>query len=158
MNAALNAVKESAACAVLRRLAGLICASMLAALLLNGQRVLAMLLRLLHVLRPLLFGVLFASMLEPSYERLRADLTAFAEKRRLPSGWIRPAALTGAILPPVLILISLLCVLVPQAADSTASLMRRFLSFLQGISKKCLKGMRSRVKGKAMFLRTVRWG
>ena len=90
----------------------------LAALLLNGQRVLAMLLRLLHVLRPLLFGVLFASVLEPSYERLRADLTAFAEKRRLPSGWIRPAALTGAILPPVLILISLLCVLVPQAADS----------------------------------------
>ncbi|MBR5723579.1 MAG: hypothetical protein IKX57_08100, partial [Oscillospiraceae bacterium] len=43
----------------------------LAALLLHGQSVLAMLRRLLHVLRPLLLGVLFATMLEPSYERLR---------------------------------------------------------------------------------------
>ena len=92
----------------------------LAALLLHGQSVLAMLRRLLHVLRPLLLGVLFATMLEPSYERLRADLTAFAESRRHPlrTGWIRPAALTGAILPPVLVLISLLCILVPQVTAS----------------------------------------
>ena len=86
-----------------------------AALLLHGQSILAMLCRLLKVLRPLLLGVLFASMLEPSYERLRADFTAFAEKRHLRrTGWIRPAALLGAMLPPVFVLISLLCVLVPR--------------------------------------------
>lgn len=90
-----------------------------AALLLHGQSILAMLCRLLKVLRPLLLGVLFASMLEPSYERLRADFTAFAEKRHLHrTGWIRPAALLGAMLPPVFVLISLLCVLVPQVMRS----------------------------------------
>lgn len=90
----------------------------LAAVLLHSQQILSVLCRLLHVLRPLLLGVLFASMLEPSYEQLRTDFTAFAEKRRHTTCWIRPVSLIGAILPPVLILVSLLCVLVPQIMHS----------------------------------------
>ena len=35
---------------------------------------------LLHTLRPLLLGVLFATVLNPSYERLHADFTAFSER------------------------------------------------------------------------------
>ncbi|MBP0975154.1 MAG: hypothetical protein J6P20_03730, partial [Oscillospiraceae bacterium] len=44
-----------------------------AALLLHIGQVWAAALRLLHVFRPLLLGILFATMLEPSYERLRLD-------------------------------------------------------------------------------------
>ena len=90
----------------------------LAAVLLHGQQLLSLLGRLLHVMRPLLLGVLFASMLEPSYERLRTDFTAFAAHRGYRQNWIRPVSLIGAILPPVLMLISLLCVLVPQVMRS----------------------------------------
>ena len=90
----------------------------LAAVLLHGQQLLSLLCRLLHVMRPLLLGVLFASLLEPSYERLRTDFTAFAANRGFRQGWIRPVSLFGAILPPVLVLISLLCVLIPQMLRS----------------------------------------
>ena len=34
--------------------------------------------RLLHAMRPLLLGVLFASMLRPSYDRLYRDFSRFA--------------------------------------------------------------------------------
>ena len=74
----------------------------------------------LHALRPLLIGVLFASMLNPSYERLRTDFAAFASRHRHSpdAGWIRAAAAAGAALPPVLILVSLCCVLIPQLSSS----------------------------------------
>lgn len=109
----------------------------LAAVLLHGQQVLAMLCRLLHVLRPLLLGVLFATMLEPSYERLRTDFTAFAQQRRHPlrTGWIRPVSLIGAILPPVLVLISLICVLVPQVMQSVRMISENISIYSKNLSQ-----------------------
>ena len=89
-----------------------------AALLLHLGQIRTVLLRLLHVLRPLLLGVLFATMLEPSYERLRADFSGFAEKHRIRTGWIQPVSLIGAMLPPVSVIVSVICVLVPQMMRS----------------------------------------
>lgn len=87
--------------------------------LLHIAPVCAFLLRLLRTVRPLLFGILFATMLEPSYERLRTDFSAAAARRRITrTSWIRPVSLIGAMLPPVLILISIICVLIPQVTDS----------------------------------------
>lgn len=92
---------------------------LLAALLLNMQSVCAFLFRLLHTLRPLLLGILFASMLEPSYKRLCSDFSRFAARRHAGrTGWIQPVSLIGAMLPPVLILVSIICVLVPQIMNS----------------------------------------
>lgn len=93
-----------------------------AALLLHIGQVWAAALRLLHVLRPLLLGILFATMLEPSYERLRLDFTRFAGKRRIRTGWIQPVSLLGAMLPPVSVVISVICVLVPQILRSVSLL------------------------------------
>ncbi len=91
-----------------------------AALLLHIQAAAGLLCRLLHTLRPLLLGVLFASMLEPSYERLRSDFEHFAlhRKKTAGTGWIRPVSLIGALLPPVLVAASIVCVLVPQVMRS----------------------------------------
>ena len=90
-----------------------------AALLLHLAPVCSALLRLLQTLRPLLLGVLFASMLEPSYHRLHTDFTGFAERHHFRhTGWIRPVSLIGAILPPVLILVSVICLLIPQIIRS----------------------------------------
>lgn len=89
-----------------------------AAVLLHIGTVWTMLLRLLHVLRPLLLGILFATMLEPSFERLRADFERFAGKHGMRCGWIRPVSLFGAILPPVAVTVSVICVLVPQVLRS----------------------------------------
>lgn len=74
----------------------------------------------LHALRPLLLGILFATMLSPSYERLRSDLTAHALRRHKSpkTRIIRIAALTGAALPPLLIFVSIICVLIPQLSTS----------------------------------------
>ena len=74
----------------------------------------------LRAVRPLLLGVLFASMLLPSYERLRTDFARFAVRhRRNPdAGWIRGLAAAGAILPPVAVLVSVICVLIPQLSAS----------------------------------------
>ena len=107
----------------------------LAAVLLHGQQILSMLCRLLHVLRPLLLGVLFATMLEPSYEQLRADFTAFAEKRGYLTGWIRPVSLIGAMLPPVLVLVSLLCVLVPQIMHSVRMISENISIYSENLSR-----------------------
>ena len=57
----------------------------LAAVLLHGQQLLSLLCRLLHVMRPLLLGVLFASLLEV----LRAASHGFHRicgKQRIPAG------------------------------------------------------------------------
>ncbi len=90
-----------------------------AVLFLHIRSVLAGCGRLLHVLRPLLLGILFATMLEPSYDRLRTDFSGFCAKRhRVPAGWIRPVSLLGAMLPPVLTVISIICVLIPQVMKS----------------------------------------
>lgn len=74
----------------------------------------------LHAVRPLLLGVLFATMLAPSFDRLHSDLTAFAERRRRKphTRLIRMTALAGAALPPLLIFISIICVLIPQLGAS----------------------------------------
>lgn len=90
----------------------------LAAVLMHLQQVCAAAGRLLHTVRPLLLGVLFATMLEPSFRRLTDDFTRFAEKRHFPKGWIKPVSLAGAMLPPVLTLVSIICVLIPQIAGS----------------------------------------
>lgn len=89
-----------------------------AAVLLHIGAVWAMLLRLLHVLRPLLLGILFATMLEPSFERLHADFLRFSESHRMHTGWIKPVSLLGAMLPPVAVTVSVICVLVPQVMRS----------------------------------------
>ena len=82
----------------------------------------------LRAVRPLLLGVLFASMLLPSYERLRTDFAHFAEKhRRNPeAGWIRGLAAAGAILPPLAVLASIICVLIPQLSASLRLLAENF--------------------------------
>ena len=91
-----------------------------AALLLRYESVLAGLQKLLHTFRPLLLGVLFATMLNPSYERLRTDFSAFAARhgRNPQAGWIRTVSLLGALLPPLLILASIICILIPQVMQS----------------------------------------
>ena len=69
-----------------------------AALLLHIGEIWMILRRLLHVLRPLLLGILFATMLEPSFERLHADFLRFSESHRMHTGWIKPVSLLGAML------------------------------------------------------------
>ena len=98
----------------------------LAAILMHLETVCAAAGKLLHTVRPLLLGVLFATMLEPSYRRLTEDFTCFAEKKRFPTGWIRPVSLGGAILPPVLVLVSIVCVLIPQVVSSARMLSDHF--------------------------------
>ena len=98
-----------------------------AALLLHLSPVCAAAGRFLHTVRPLLLGVLFATMLEPSYERLRRDFSAFAERRHFRrTRWIQPVSLIGAILPPVLVLVSVICVLVPQIIRSVRLISENF--------------------------------
>ncbi|MCR5307146.1 MAG: AI-2E family transporter [Oscillospiraceae bacterium] len=89
---------------------------LIAFVILRYEGFFAALRRLFLALRPMLFGILFASMLNPSYERLRTDFSGFAVRhgRRGDTPKIRAAAVTGAVLPPVLILVSVLCVLIPQ--------------------------------------------
>lgn len=98
--------------------------------LLHITPVCAFLMRLLHTLRPLLLGILFATMLEPAYERLRTDFSAAAERRRIrQTGWIKPVSLIGAMLPPILILISMICVLIPQVMDSVRRISENISSY-----------------------------
>lgn len=103
---------------------------LIAFVILRYEGFFAALRRLLLALRPLLFGILFASMLNPSFERLRTDFSAFAVRhgRRGDTPRIRAAAVIGAVLPPVLILVSILCVLIPQIAASVQELGTRLSS------------------------------
>ena len=89
-------------------------------LLLHAGDLLAFAVRLLHTLRPLLLGVLFATMLDPAYERLRTDFSRFARRhgRDPHARWIQTVSLLGALLPPLLILASVICVLIPQLTQS----------------------------------------
>ena len=91
----------------------------IAAVLLHIEAVPALLGKLLQVFRPLLLGILFASMLSPAFERLNADFIRAASRRGIRQrGWIRPVSLLGAMLPPVLVIISIICVLIPQVMQS----------------------------------------
>ena len=91
----------------------------IAAVLLHIEAIPVLFGKLLHVFRPLLLGILFASMLSPAYERLCRDFGRTAERRRLrKTGWIRPVSLCGAMLPPVLVIVSIICVLIPQIISS----------------------------------------
>lgn len=76
--------------------------------------------KVLRVLRPLLIGVLIATLLNPAFMRLHADIRAFARKkgRNPDAAWIRPAALVCTVAPAVLILCGGLCILVPQIERS----------------------------------------
>ena len=76
--------------------------------------------KILRVLRPLLIGVLIATLLNPAFMRLQADIRRFAQKRgKSPDAkWIRPAALIFAVAPAVLMLVSVLCILLPQLGNS----------------------------------------
>ena len=93
---------------------------LLAFVILRYEGFFAVLRSILRAMRPLLLGVLFASMLNPAYDRLRTDFSLFAERhgKNPAAGWIPPAAAFGAALPPVLILFSLICVLIPQLRES----------------------------------------
>ncbi|MBR4201490.1 MAG: AI-2E family transporter [Oscillospiraceae bacterium] len=91
----------------------------IAAVLLHIEAIPLLLGKLLHVFRPLLLGILFASMLSPAYERLCADFGRAADRRKIQKrGWIRPISLFGAMLPPVLVLVSIICILIPQIMNS----------------------------------------
>lgn len=89
-------------------------------LLLHAGSIAAWCCRLLHTLRPLLLGVLFATMLNPAFERLRTDFSGFALRhgKSPDAGWIRTFSLLGALLPPLLTLASVICVLIPQVTQS----------------------------------------
>ena len=93
---------------------------LLAFVILRYEGFFAMLRRILRACRPLLLAVLFASMLSPAYERLRGDFSAFQQRHgRDPAAkWIPIAAVTGAVLPPLLVLASVICVLIPQLRNS----------------------------------------
>lgn len=89
-------------------------------LLLHAGSVIAWTQRLMHTLRPLLLGILFAGMLNPSYERLRTDFGAFSQKHGHDpkARWIKTVSLIGALLPPLLTLAAIICVLIPQLTQS----------------------------------------
>ena len=97
---------------------------LLAFVILRYEGFFAMLRRVLSAFRPLLFGILFASMLNPSYELLRKDLAAFAKRRgrRGDTAAVRAAAVIGAVMPPLLIFVSVILVLIPQIAASLQEL------------------------------------
>ena len=80
----------------------------------------AALCKILRVLRPLLIGVLFATLMNPAFMRLQADIRRFVRKRggNPEAGWIRPAALLFTVLPAVLMLVSVLCILLPRLGSS----------------------------------------
>ena len=67
-------------------------------LLLHAGSIAAWCCRLLHTLRPLLLGVLFATMLNPAFERLRTDFSGFALRhgKSPDAGWIRTFSLPAA--------------------------------------------------------------
>lgn len=100
-----------------------------AALLMHIGEIWGMLRRLLHVVRPLLLGILFATMLEPSYERLRTDFSRFAASHAYRTGWIQPVSLLGAMLPPVSVVVSVICILVPQVMRSVRLLSENLGSY-----------------------------
>ena len=97
---------------------------LLAFVILRYEGFFAMLRRVLSAFRPLLFGILFASMLNPSYELLRKDLAAFSKRRgrRGDTAAVRAAAVIGAVMPPLLIFVSVILVLIPQIAASLQEL------------------------------------
>ena len=102
-------------------------------LLLHAGSVIAWTQRLMHTLRPLLLGVLFAGMLNPSYERLRTDFGVFSQKHGHDpkARWIKTVSLIGALLPPLLTLAAIICVLIPQLAQSVR-LFSEHLDFYSG--------------------------
>lgn len=114
----------------------LVAGAVLLFLLLHAGSLLSFALRLLHTLRPLLLGVLFATMLNPSYERLRSDFAKFAERHgRDPNArWIKTVSLLGALLPPLLILASVICVLIPQVAQSVRLFSAHFDSYSRNLT------------------------
>ncbi len=89
-------------------------------LLLHAGSVLEWTQRLMHTLRPLLLGVLFAEMLNPAYERLRTDFASFAARHghNPRARWIKTVSLIGALLPPLLTLAAVICILIPQLTQS----------------------------------------
>ena len=60
---------------------------------------------------------------------LRRDFARFAGKRRIRTGWIQPVSLLGAMLPPVFVVISIICVLVPQIMRSVSLLSEHLGSY-----------------------------
>ncbi len=90
---------------------------------------------ILRAFRPLLLGLLFATMLCPSYLRLKDDFTAFSARRHPDRNarWIKFAALTGAALPPLLICASVICVLIPQLSASLRLLTDNLGSYSQTV-------------------------
>ncbi|MBR3269414.1 MAG: AI-2E family transporter [Oscillospiraceae bacterium] len=105
-------------------------------LLLRADSLILWIHRLTHTLRPLLLGVLFAGMLNPAYEQLRTDFSAFAERHghNPRSGWIRTASLIGALLPPLMILASIICILIPQISESVRLFSEHFDDYSRNLS------------------------
>ena len=120
------------------RLTPLRTAALLTALLVlrMPERCLALLLRLCTALRPLLLGVLFATVLSPAYERLRTDFSRAARRRGISAdaGWIRGISLAGAILPALLVLTSIICVLIPQMLESVRMISENVSFYVQNLN------------------------
>ena len=102
---------------------------------------------LLHILRPLLLGVLFATMLEPPFTRLQTDFARFACKhhRNPAAKWIMPFSLAGAVIPPLAVLCSIVCILIPQLMQSVRLFTENF-----GFYSSNLQGMMSRYADTAL--------
>lgn len=101
---------------------------LLAFVILRYEGFFAMLSRVMTACRPLLLGILFAAVLDPAYERLRGDLSRFQVRHGHDpeAKWIRIAAVIGAILPPLLVTASVICVLIPQLRNSVELLTENY--------------------------------
>lgn len=93
--------------------------------------------KVLRVLRPLLIGVLFATLLNPAFMRLQADIRRFVQKKGgdTDAAWIRPAALVCTVAPAVLMLVSVLCILLPQLGRSVRLLADNFSIYAENLLK-----------------------
>jgi len=108
---------------------------LIAFVILRYEGFLAAVCKLLRVLRPLLIGVLFATLLNPSFMRLQADIRRFVQKKggSPDAPWIRLAALVCTVAPAVLMLASVLCILLPQLGSSLHLLSDNFSIYAENL-------------------------
>lgn len=108
---------------------------LLAFVILRYEGFFAMLRYLLRTVRPLLLGVLFASVLNRPFCRLEADVKKLGCRMRLhlSARFCRTAALVATVLLTLLILAGIICIILPQLTQSIRLLSAHFSFYSENL-------------------------
>lgn len=108
---------------------------LLAFVILRYEGFFAMLRYLLGTIRPLLLGILFASVLNRPFRRFESDFRRLAARTRLhsPEKLCRTAALIATVLMTLVILAGIVCIVLPQLSASIGLLSEHFSFYAENL-------------------------